>query len=69
MEYFDSRGVRRTYGASLEGGVLRFWRDDPEFAQRFSATPRQDSFEGRWQLARTPGDWQDDLRVTYHRRD
>ena len=24
MEYFDSRGVRRTYGASLDEGVLRF---------------------------------------------
>ena len=38
MEYFDSRGVRRTYGISLEDGVLRIWRDDPEFAQRFSAS-------------------------------
>jgi hypothetical protein len=38
MEYFDSRGVRRTYGVSLDGGVLRIWRDDPTFAQRFSAT-------------------------------
>jgi hypothetical protein len=32
MEYFDSRGVRRRYGVSLEGGVLRIWRDDPTFA-------------------------------------
>ena len=69
MEYFDSRGVRRTYGAALDDGVLRFWRDDPEFAQRFSATLGRDSFEGLWQLARTPGDWQDDLKVTYRRRD
>ena len=68
MEYFDSRGVRRTYGASLEDGVLRFWRDAPGFDQRFSATLASDSFEGLWQLARTPGDWQDDLKVTYRRR-
>src|SRR5215213_7020280 len=67
MEYFDSRGVRRTYGISLEDGVLRIWRDDPTFAQRFSATLAADSFEGLYQLARTPGDWQDDLRVTYRR--
>src|SRR4051812_36059916 len=26
MEYFDSRGVRRTYGVSFDGGVLRMWR-------------------------------------------
>ena len=68
MEYFDSRGVRRTYGVSLEDGVLRIWRDDPEFAQRFSAVLEQDAFEGQWQLARTPGDWHDDLKVTYRRR-
>jgi hypothetical protein len=69
MEYFDSRGVRRTYGASLDDGVLRFWRDAPGFAQRFSATLRNDAFDGLWQLARTPGEWRDDLRVTYRRRD
>jgi hypothetical protein len=38
MECFDSRGVRRTYGVSLEDGVLRIWRDHPGFDQRFSAT-------------------------------
>jgi hypothetical protein len=67
MEYFDSRGVRRTYGVSFEDGVLRIWRDDPEFAQRFSATVAEDRFEGVWQLARTPGDWRDDLKVSYRR--
>jgi hypothetical protein len=69
MEYFDSRGVRRTYRVSLDDGVLRMWRDDPGFAQRFCAMLGHDQFEGRWQLARTPGDWQDDLSVTYRRRD
>ena len=38
MEYFDSRGVRRTYGVSFDDGVLRIWRDHPGFDQRFSAT-------------------------------
>jgi hypothetical protein len=69
MEYFDSRGVRRTYDVSLEDGVLRIWRDDPAFAQRFSATLGHDCFEGQWQLAGSEGDWQDDLRVSYRRRD
>lgn len=69
MEYFDSRGVRRTYGVSLDNGVLRIWREHPTFAQRFSATLGHDSFEGQWQLARTPADWQDDLKVSYRRRD
>jgi hypothetical protein len=69
MEYFDSRGVRRTYGVAVEDGVVRMWRDDPEFAQRFSAVLGDDAFEGLWQVATTPGDWQDDLQVTYRRTD
>ena len=68
MEYFDSRGVRRTYAVSLDDCVLRIWRDAPDFDQRFSATLGDDAFEGIYELARTPGDWQDDLRVTYRRR-
>jgi hypothetical protein len=66
-EYFDSRGVRRTYGISLEDGVLREWGEFPEFAQRYEATIGPEAFEGLWQMARSPGDWQDDLRVTYRR--
>ena len=69
MEGFDSRGVRRTYGVSLDDGVLRFWRDAPGFDQRYSATLGDASFEGLWQLAETPGDWQDDLKVSYRRSD
>ncbi len=37
MEHLDSRGVRRTYGVSLEDGVLRIWREHAGFDQRFSA--------------------------------
>ena len=69
MEYFDSRGVRRTYGVSLDDGVLRYWRNDPGFDQRFSARLAHDSLEGLAQLARTPGDWKDDLKTIYRRRD
>ena len=68
MEYFDSRGVRRTYGISLEEGVLRMWRDHPQFSQRYEATIADEGFEGLWQLATTPGEWKDDLRVVYRRR-
>ena len=66
-EYFDSRGVRRTYGASLDGGVLRFWRGERGFDQRFAAVIGPERFEGLWELAREPGAWRDDLRVSYRR--
>ena len=69
MEYFDSRGVRRTYDISLEDGVLRIWRDAPGFDQRVVATLGHDAFELHWELAETPGEWQDDLKVTYRRVD
>jgi hypothetical protein len=68
MQYFDSRGVRRTYGIALDDGVLRIWRDQPGFDQRALATLAPDSFEVVYQLARTPGEWNDDLRATYRRR-
>jgi hypothetical protein len=67
MEYFDSRGVRRTYEVSLDDGVLRWWRDHPGFDQRSSAKLGPDAFELVNQLAETPGDWKDDMRVTYRR--
>ena len=68
MEYFDSRGVRRTYDISFDDGLLRIWRDDPEFAQRLEVAVEPDGFVAQYQLARTPGDWQDDLRAVYRRR-
>jgi len=52
MEYFDSRGVRRTYGVSLDDELLRMWRDHPGFDQRFSATLGPDAFEGQWKLVK-----------------
>ena len=69
QEHFDSRGARRTYGIALDDGVLRIWRDHPTFAQRFAATPAPGGFTGRWELAREPGAWQDDVRIVYRRRD
>jgi hypothetical protein len=67
LESFDSRGVRRTYGTSVEDGVWRIWRDASGFDQRFSAVVRGDEFEGLFELARTPGEWQEDMRVIYRR--
>jgi hypothetical protein len=68
MEWFDSRGVRRTYTVSLEDGVLHWWRDVPGFDQRFTATLGDDAFEGVGQLAETPGAWVDDIRIAFRRR-
>ena len=68
MEYFDSRGVRRTYETAIEDGVLRVWRDHAGFDQRMSATLAPDGFEAQYQLAETAGDWKDDLKMILRRR-
>jgi hypothetical protein len=67
LEYFDSRGVRRTYRTSLEDGVWLWWRDEPGFDQRMTATLHPEQFVMQGELAREPGDWKDDLRATYTR--
>ena len=65
--HFDSRWVRRTYRIAIEDGVLRIWRDQPGFDQRSVATLGDDTFEMVAQLAQAPGEWEDDLKVTYRR--
>ncbi len=67
MEYFDSRGVRRTYDVSFEDGVLRIWRDAEGFDQRLETRPAPDTYEATYELAREPGEWKDDLHVVYRR--
>ena len=52
------RGVQSERTQSLRNG----------FDQRFSAALAPDGFDGLWQVAEVPGDWRDDLRVTYTRR-
>lgn len=67
MEYFDSRGVRRTYMVSLTDGTLRIWRDAEGFDQRFSARVGGDGFSGVWELAEEAGAWVDDVAISYRR--
>lgn len=67
LEYFDSRGVRRTYAISLEGDVLRWGRDEPGFKQRNHAKLGPDGFELVGQLAQSADDWVDDIRTMYRR--
>ena len=67
LEYFDSRGVRRTYDVSLEDGVLRWWRNCPGFDQRMTGRPNPEEWVLQCELAEKPGEWKDDLRAVYRR--
>ena len=70
QHYFDSRGVRRVYEMTLDGGVWKLWRDDPDpFPQRFSAEVGEegDTIEGRWEKALDGSTWEVDFDLTYRR--
>jgi hypothetical protein len=68
-EYFDSRGVRRTYHVTVEDGVLRMWREAPGFDQRMTSKLAPDVYESEVEYAETPGEWKHDMKVIYRRRD
>ena len=38
MLYCDERKVSRKYDVSFKDGVLKWWRDGPEFSQRYAFT-------------------------------
>ena len=54
-QIIPSDWLKQVERTGFEKGLFSEWRDDPAFAQRFSATLGHDTFEGLWQLARTPG--------------
>jgi hypothetical protein len=69
MHYFDSRGVFRVYGVSIEETSWRIWRDATGFSQAFIGrfSDDGDSIAGRWQLSEDDHTWNDDLEITYRR--
>jgi hypothetical protein len=69
MLYFDERGVSRKYDVTLRDNVLKWWREDPGFAQRFTGTiaPDADVMVVEGEMARDGSPWEGDLSLTYTR--
>ena len=71
QHYFDSRGVARVYGTSLEDGVWKLWREegDDDFWQRFSGALSDDgaTISGAWEIAEDKSTWRHDFDLTYRR--
>jgi hypothetical protein len=69
MHYFDSRGVFRVYSVEMSPGTWRFWRDGPDFSQRFTGilSDDGDTIAGRGQISTDGQSWDDDLALTYRR--
>ena len=70
MHYFDSRGVFRVYGVSIDEAAWRIWRNAPGFSQRFTGTfaDADQTIDGLWELREDDVNWASDLRITYRRR-
>ena len=72
QHYFDSRGVARVYNMSLEDGVWKLWRDQPDFSpldfsQRFTGNLGEggNTIAGAWEICRDGKTWEHDFDLTY----
>jgi hypothetical protein len=65
--YSDSRGVYRIYQMSLDGGVLKLWREEPGFSQRFIGTFSDDggAIAGAWERSSDGLAWEHDFHLKY----
>lgn len=67
MMYFDERKVSRKYEVSFQDGVLKWWRDAPEFSQRYTWTITDNTILGKGELSKDGKTWERDLELTYTR--
>jgi hypothetical protein len=72
QHYFDSRGVARLYKMSVEGGVWKLWRDEPDlspldFTQRYTGKFSEDgrTISGAWEICHDGTTWERDFELTY----
>lgn len=68
MLHFDERGVSRKYNVSMTGNQLKWWRDDPNFSQRFSLIIEDgNKMVGKGEMSREGAAWESDLSLTFER--
>jgi hypothetical protein len=67
-----SRGIARVYKTSIEDGLWKLWRDEPDFSpldfsQRFTGTFSADgkTIAGRWEICHDGKTWEHDFDLTY----
>ena len=69
MIYYDARNVSRNYTSTLRNNVWKWWRNDPEFSQRFTCTILADgnSITSIGEMSKNGGAWEKDLELKYTR--
>jgi hypothetical protein len=67
--YFDERGVSRKIEVSFSETGWNWWRNTPEFSQRFTVTfaDNGDTMISKGELSRDGRTWEKDLELTYKR--
>lgn len=70
MLYFDERAVSRKYDVAMRGNQLTWWRDEPNFSQRFTITITNNGTEmvGEGEMCRNGAVWEKDLALTFIRK-
>ncbi len=69
MIYFDERQISRKYTTTLKDKVWKWWRNDPEFSQKFSGAISDDgnTIDLKGEMAKNGQPWEKDLELTYTR--
>ena len=69
MLYFDERGVSRKYEVTLQDNIWKWWRNTPDFSQRYTGTIVDDgnTMVGKGELSKDGSSWEKDLDLTYKR--
>jgi len=69
MLYFDERKVSRKYNVLFHNGILSWWRDAPEFSQRYTLTltDNGNTIVGKGELSKDGTNWEGDLDLTFRR--
>ncbi len=69
QHYYDSRGVARVYGMSLEDGVWKLWREGADFSQRYTGRLSEDggTIDGAWEISEDGSSWEHDFDLVYTR--
>jgi hypothetical protein len=75
QHYFDSRGVARVYEMSVEDGIWKLIRTEPDFSpldfsQRYTGKFRADgkTIVGTWEIKHPGKDWELDFHLTYKKQ-
>jgi GntR family transcriptional regulator/MocR family aminotransferase len=69
MLYFDERGVSRKYEVSFRDNIWKWWRNVPDFSQRYEGTivDGGNTIIGKGELSRDGFSWEKDLDLDYKR--